>query len=474
MRPIAKIKTLFAQSNVTVGSEADSKMVNDALSAFDESMRTETAVVQPSVRRTIMKSRITKLAVAALIVIAAALSITLLQNAAVPAYALDQTVAALKNVRFMHLVAHNDAGQIEDERWIEVGMDGFQIRYRQENPVPRNFGVIEDGESTAVYRNDKRAVIIYDRKDMQYQWVGELGKAFENLRREGKILQENADYQDRRAHKVWWPMLSSECYVDPETKLPISIGRTQLTYEEPPAGTFEIVIPEGYTVIDKRPGTVTEPVPEWLLEEENAQQNKAECFNQGTHALARGDYAQAAKQLEQALGYDSWACFWLGSAYYGLGQYDLAVEKFTKMLDIFKEFSRDADQLCSYCYYARGLAYARLGMDEEAKADWQVCLPLMIRTLRIPSAGWTFEYADNPLIRYGEYKPSERETVIKMINRLRLITGENFGYDPDAAAEDKEKAIAAWEQWFESSGQIKFSPDAEILPAPETAEDADK
>jgi hypothetical protein len=61
-----------------------------------------------------------------------------------------------------------------------------------------------------------------------------------------------------------------------------------------------------------------------------------------------------------------------------------------------------------------------------------------------------------------------------MINRLRLITGENFGYDPDAAAEDKEKAIAAWEQWFESSGQIKFSPDAEILPVPEAAEDADK
>src|SRR4030042_4535851 len=124
MRPIAKKKTLFAQTNVTVDTEADSKTVNDALSVFDESMRTETAVVQPSVRRIIMKSRMTKLAVAALIVIAAALSITFLRNAAVPAYALDQTVAALKNVRFMHLVAHNDAGQIEDERWIEVGMGG--------------------------------------------------------------------------------------------------------------------------------------------------------------------------------------------------------------------------------------------------------------------------------------------------------------------------------------------------------------
>jgi len=470
MRPIAKIKTLFAQSNVTVGSEADSKMVNDALSAFDESMRTEAAVVQPSVRRTIMKSRMTKLAAAALIVIAAGLSITFLQNAAGPAYALDQTVAALKNVRFMHLVAYNDAGLIEDERWIEVGMDGFQIRYRQENPAPRNFGVIEDGESTAVYRNDKKAVIIYDREDMQYQWVGELGKAFEDLRREGKILQENADYQGRRAHKVWWPMLSSECYVDPETKLPISIGRTLLTYEEPPPGTFEIVIPDGYALLDKRPGAPAALTPQWLLDEENAEQNKAECFNQGTHALARGDYAEAAKQLEQALGYDSWAPFWLGSAYYGLGQYDLAVENYTKL---YKEFGGDKNPV-PFCNYARGLAYAKSGNLEAATADFQVCLPAMIQTLRIPSGGSMFEYADNPLIRYGEYKPGERETVIKMINRLRLITGENFGYDPDAAAEDKEKAIAAWEQWFESSGQIKFSPDAEILPVPETTEDADK
>jgi tetratricopeptide (TPR) repeat protein len=469
MRPITKIKTLFAQSNVTVGSEADSKMVSDALSVFDESMRTETAVVQPSVRRIIMKSRMTKLAAAALIIIAAVLSITFLQNAAVPAYALDQTVAALKNVRFMHLVAHNDAGQIEDERWIEVGMDGFQIRYRQENAVPWNFCVIEDGESTAVYRNDKKAVIIYDRKDQQFQWVGELGKAFENLRQEGKILEENADYQGRRAHKVWWPMLSSECYVDPETKLPISIGRTLLTYEEPSPDTFEIVIPEGYALLDKRPGAPAAPTPQWLLDEENAQQNKAECFNQGTDALARGDYAEAAEQLEQALGYDSWAPFWLGSAYYGLGQYDLAVENYTKL---YKEFGGDKNPV-PFCNYARGLAYAKSGNLEAATADFQVCLPAMIRTLRIPSGGLMFEYADNPMIRYGKDKPSDKETVIKMINRLRLITGENFGYDP-AAAEDKEQAIAAWEQWFESSGQIKFSPDAEILPVPETAEDADK
>ena len=30
-----------------------------------------------------------------------------------------------------------------------------------------------------------------------------------------------------------------------------------------------------------------------------------------------------------------------------------------------------------------------------------------------------------------------------------------------------EQANAAWEQWYENSGQIEFTPDAELVPVPE-------
>jgi tetratricopeptide (TPR) repeat protein len=103
---------------------------------------------------------------------------------------------------------------------------------------------------------------------------------------------------------------------------------------------------------------------------------------------------------------------------------------------------------------------------EAAKANFQACLPAMIKTLRTPSGGSMFEYADNPLIRYGQYKPGEREVVVKMINRLRLITGQNFGYDPNATDAENEAAIAAWEQWFKNDGQIEFTPEATLLPVP--------
>ena len=360
-------------------------------------------------------------------------------------------------------MGYEDTGRLNDERWIEIGMDGYQIRYRQQNPswlIEQYPGapsmVIEDGQATAVYRNDKQAVILYDRKDMQYQWVGELGKAFEDLRQNGKILEQDTEYKGRPAHKVWWPYMKAECYIDPDTKLPIAIGDTELTYETPAADTFYIFTPEGYAVVDRRPGA-TEPAPQWLLEEESQSQGQRAHFREGTYALARGDYATAAEHLEQAIGYDSWAWFWLGSAYYNLGQYEPAIENFNKLVEVWKVHGQDSK--IPYCNYARALAYVRIGNLETAQADLQLCLPAMIQTLRTPSAGFIFEYADNPMVRYGQHKPTEPEIVTKMIDRLRLVSGRNFGYDPDATAEENEAAIAAWEQWFADGGPINVTFD---------------
>ena len=250
--------------------------------------------------------------------------------------------------------------------------------------------------------------------------------------------------------------------MDPQTKLPMVVGNYELSYENPPAGVFEITVPSGYVVLDKRPGAAAGPVPDWLLAEENAGAAKQECFSKGAQALIRGDYAEAAKQLEQALGGDSWATYWLGSAYYGLGQYDQAAQYYGQML---KNFGGDKKPV-PFCNYAHGLALARGGHLDVAKADFEAALPAMIQTLRIPSGGMMFEYADNPLIRYGKHKPTDQESVVKMINRLRLITGQNFGYDASATAEQNEAAIAAWEQWFKNGGQVKFTPEAKLLPVP--------
>jgi len=463
MKPKDKVAELIRKKlRFTAGSTLRDRFLADVLHAHEESRPTAPARYGTGIGRIVMRSPLMKPVSVAAVIAVAVLSITISVKLSPPAYALEQTYKALLGLRFLHIVQHDPAGQVTDERWIEIGDKGYQVRYRQDNPAPRNFGVIQDSTSTAVYYHDKKGVVVYDSNDEQYHWVTEPGKVFENLLQEGKILQENTRYKGRRAHKVWWPFLTAECYIDPETKLPMAFGDTEFSYEEPPAGTFEIVIPEGYTAIDRRPGAASEPTPDWLLEEENAAKKRTECVNRGAHALVRGDYAEAAVQLEQALGNNSWVAFWLGHAYCGFGKYDLAIEHYDKL---YKAFGGSAAEPVPYCNYARGVAFARSGRLEAARKDFQACLPAMIRTLRTPSGGIMFELGDNPLIQLGAYQPGEREIVVNMINRLRLITGQDFGYDPNATDAQNEAAISAWEQWLKSSGQVKFTPDAKPLPA---------
>ena len=59
--------------------------------------------------------------------------------------------------------------------------------------------------------------------------------------------------------------------------------------------------------------------------------------------------------------------------------------------------------------------------------------------------------------------PTEEQSRALMVNRLRILSGRNFGYDPAAAAEAKEAAIAAWEHWFETDGEINVTFEAELL-----------
>ena len=298
MKPKKKVEqTIRGKLRFTAGATFRDRLLTDVMNAREESNEMRPALHEPGIRRTFMRNPVAKLTSIAAVIAVAALSIVFWGRLSTPAYAIEQTVEALQNVRFLHIIGRDEAGGISDERWIEIGEDGYQVRYRQQNPlsvIEKHPGapsmVIEDGESTAVYRSDKNAVILYDRKDCQYQWVSELGKAFENLLNEGQILQEDTEYQGRRAHKVWWPYMNAECYVDPETKLPMVIGDAQLSYEALPAGIFDIVTPEGYTVVDRRPGAAGQLWPSFAPTTQRPSGSLSRLSN-GTVGLPSGSEA---------------------------------------------------------------------------------------------------------------------------------------------------------------------------------------
>lgn len=288
MKPEKRVEQMVRDLHESAGAETHDRVLGHLLEVLRQ--RTKQPVgEQPAFGRSLMKNPVTRFAAAAVFIAGVVLLANLLIRTTTPAYALGQTVEAMKNIRFLHIVKHDTQGRMVEERWIEVGTDGQQIRYRRS--IPPHVLAIKNGQSAARYCHDRRAVVLYDHSQMQYPWIGLFGQAFENLRQEGRIIERNVDYHGRPAHRVWWPVMDAQCYVDAKTKLPIAIGDMELSYEEPPAGTFEITTPEGYAVVDRRLGSA-DSVPDWLVREErDARGNLEDSENQAADVSTDGDFA---------------------------------------------------------------------------------------------------------------------------------------------------------------------------------------
>jgi hypothetical protein len=448
MNPEDRLNQLITNSDVATGPEANKRILGDALEHLEKLKRQKLATTWPDTWRTIMKNRITKVAAAAVILIAVVFAIAILDKSATPAYAIEQTIEAFRTIRHLHVTSRNDAGKITDERWIEVGPDGLQARYRQDTHSA-NFYVVEDGTTVAVYYKDRNTMVLYDPKDKRYLWISHIGSIFENAVQQGIIIDENIGYRGLPAHRIRWLLMNQDCYIDPETKLPIALFGSKISCETPPEDIFEIVAPDDAVVIDKRPSAALTPEPHWLKEKEAADQN----FGPALQALAQGQYDKAVELLEhvvqnQPLRNQAW--FWLGKSRFYLGRYDEAVVAFSKALEI------TGSQ--PHCHLARGLAYKQAGLNETAKRDFAKALPWMILALRRPESAAFFECAEDPLLRYRVPKQITNDTVFEffkreqlvanMIERLRAVSGQNFGYNPNASAGEIENVISAWESWW--------------------------
>lgn len=362
------------------------------------------------------------------------------------AYALEQTVEAFKSVRFVHLVDYLEDGTLRDERWIELGPDGNQVRYRQDTPA-NDFFVVEDYETVYVYHKDKNTVVVQP-KEQNYVFISNFAEFFRDLAGKGSItIEENVGYKGRPAHRVRWLRLNQDYYIDPESKLPIAGAGYEFSYEEPPEGTFELVMPEGVAVVDKRPGAPPAEEPDWMKQDKIANTD----FKNALHEFASEDYVKAAELFASVVKVQpgrNWAWFWLGRCWCELGEYDQAIDAYTEVIDIFSKFGSGPN----YCHLARGLAYRKKGMEEEAKKDFGKCLGVMVDSLRHIEGAGMFDYADDVRVRSGR-RPSKEQSLTNMINRLRLVSGQNFGYNPNASAEEIERVIAAWEDWWREHAQ---------------------
>jgi tetratricopeptide (TPR) repeat protein len=359
-----------------------------------------------------------------------------------PAYALSQTMQAFKQVRFMHIFRYSADGSVADERWIEIGDNGHQLRYRQDTHAPLDFFAVQDEKTVlAYYRDkDKNTVVLTTPQQQEYEWIGDFGAFFKDFQGEGTVVIEpNVQFHGRRAYHVRWLKMDAEAYVDPETKLPLSMDGFDIRYEEPPAGTFDIVVPKGALVVDKRPGAPSTEEPAWMKDEKTAEVRFAEARN----AYVAGDYEKAERLYEesvklQPLNTSGW--FWLGCVQSKLTKYDQAIASYTKVIEMFREITGSVPQ---YACLARAMAYRAEGKETEAKRDLALALPLMVDALYHLEGAQMFDYADDP--SYGRHPmPTPEESRTRMYDRLRLATGQA----PTEAAVSDEQRNVFWENWW--------------------------
>lgn len=254
-----------SKPKIATSSDMGRRILSDAQTAMASSPGRSRESGLPT-RRLIVRTTF-RFTAAAAILIAAILSLTLFDGTVAPAYAVEQTIEAMRHVTTVHYFA-TDWQDREMETWIKV------------NP--------ETGENDCHYVNERdqisistpRITYFYDPKANVVRVVE--GGALRSDLRFGRFIEDVLDKMIRPQHGevqftnesdpdtgeeviLLWAKSSTtemEVMIDPETKLPIRIDFSKavpgqivrsidrIFYNEPlPEGLFDYAIPQDAQVI---------------------------------------------------------------------------------------------------------------------------------------------------------------------------------------------------------------------------------
>ena len=218
-----------------------------------------------------MKSKITKFAAAAVIVIAVVLSVGLWDKSIPAAYAVDQTIEAMHKVTTVHCFINTFTGE-RMEMWSKVNPETGENEYFYINSPEAEITATPD--ETYMYQKSKN-VVIHLKGGGHVKSDVRLGRFIEDMIDAAKSVNGKVQIkpQNMSGEKpvillvIETNDMTLESRVDSETKLPISMtmkpkGQPQpgqigqsiddIIYNEPlPEGIFDFKIPEGAQVIEQ-------------------------------------------------------------------------------------------------------------------------------------------------------------------------------------------------------------------------------
>ena len=253
MRPSDNIEKLFRQTNIETNADVDKVVLDDAVNAMSKSKQSKPGIARPDIWRIIMQSKMTKIAAAATIIIIAALGISLLQNSATIAYAIEQTIEAGQDMRYLHFYyASSDNNIADKEAWLEYD-DSGQIKNIRVNwyhqPSGDMVAVWKEGR-TQFWTKKKKTLRFFEDEIYTKKMVGfakryDPTRAVENmydLEKKGDVEIEIQGPPDNTKPIIltctWltntyitegtWPQMREIVFVDQVTKLVTSIEVCEL------------------------------------------------------------------------------------------------------------------------------------------------------------------------------------------------------------------------------------------------------
>jgi hypothetical protein len=169
MRPAENIEKLIKKLSDKTNAKMDERVRKNMLNALAESEK-QSALTWPNIRKIIMKNPITKLAAAAVIIVAVMLSINIWDNITPTAYALDQTVQASHSVRYLHIKSYKNGMEEPKEFWIEFDEQGGVRNIRSHMPEWESpsdgarVTIWQQGKAKTWYKKKNTLVTIKDKR----------------------------------------------------------------------------------------------------------------------------------------------------------------------------------------------------------------------------------------------------------------------------------------------------------------------
>ena len=161
MRPADNINKLIKKLHLKASCELDKRVHDDITKALAETQKTKSAQVQPNIWRIIMKSSITKLAAAAVITVAVAISIMVFNKSMPAAFGIEQVIDAYNSIYYLHVKQFRANQQEPIESWIKADEQGRVEKARYYLP---EYVSPEDGAKLIAW-TPQRAELWFKRKN---------------------------------------------------------------------------------------------------------------------------------------------------------------------------------------------------------------------------------------------------------------------------------------------------------------------